>query len=367
MGARAARPGLCSWARRALRGQGSRGYARGAVSRPASVSFTFALLLASTACHSPPSHDLHAYEGQAFASIVELRWFDSADDGRARLAAEAALSIAADVERVASVWRTDSELSDLNRRAERAGCHEVSPVLAAALGRAHRWSEVTGGAFDPLVGAVLEAQGYYRGEDPGAIDPETLAGRLGPELWEVGDDFVRAHAGDLRFDLGGMAKGWAVDEMVESLSGISGNLAVAGGPSALRAAGPGPDGQGWPFEVELDRRRVWMLRDEAVAVSRKLSQPVFLDGKLVSHLIDPRRVAPVEHATLSAVVRAETAEMADVLATAVLVLGTEAAREWLCSGLFEGLNEVWTLDVEAPTAERPRQLHAQRIFPGDRR
>ncbi len=337
------------------------------MSRPASVSFTFALLLASPACHTPPSHDLHAHEGHAFASIVELRWFDSGDDGRARSAADSALAIADDVERVSSVWRTDSELSGLNRRAERAGRHEVSPVLAAALGRAHRWSELTGGAFDPLVGAVLEAQGYYRGEDPGAIDPEALAGRLGPELWEVVGESVRALADGLRFDLGGMAKGWAVDEMVESLSAGSGNLVVAVGPSAVRAAGAGPGGQGWPFEVELDRRRTWMLRNEAVAVSRKLSQPVFLEGKLVSHLIDPRRLAPVDHTTLSAVVRAETAEMADVLATAVLVLGTDAARAWLLTPPFDGLNEVWTLDVEAPSAERPRRLRAQRIFPGEPR
>lgn len=294
------------------------------------------LLVGCAATGAPPAGSAltrFEFENQAFAARVQVVLYAD-DSGAAFEAAQAAFDRARRIEALASVWSSDSALQELNRRAKRAGRFAVEPELTAALTRFRELSESTGGAFEPTVGALLSLQGYYSDGGLGASTPTEaqralLEPRIGSQAYDVESGYVRTHLGGVRFDLGAVAKGWAADAMLSELSerGVRHALVSLGG-SAVAALEAPPGESGWPFEVELGDALLELdLSEEAVAISAQLSQPVFLDGALVSHLIDPSRLRPIDHGTLRLVVRHPSAEVADALATAMLVAGAERAPE----------------------------------------
>lgn len=283
----------------------------------------------------------------------------SADGAGAFIAADAAFDRAVRLEGLASVWEPDSDLARLNGALGEAGEHRLSGELAEVLSTARELSRQTEGAFDPTVGSVLAAQGYYSetGEAaaPGESDLQRLRGLVGLEAWslEVGGDasggrptnaVLSTWQPGVRFDLGGLLKGLAADAMADELTdrGFERALIDLGGSMVL-ALDPPPDTDGWPYLIELRGNDVeWTLRHEAVAISEQLSQPVFLDGRLVSHLIDPRTLGPVEHTTLMAAVRNPSGAVADALSTATLVLGVHgAATCFTRAGNGPPLGSIW--------------------------
>ena len=112
-------------------------------------------------------------------------------------------------ERRFSRFRDDSELSQLNRSQGRVA---VSRELFAALLRARAYVELTGGIFDPAIGAGLVAHGYDRSFKPGALDREGKASLVRvASLSEVALDAETCtveRPEHIRIDLGGMIKGW---------------------------------------------------------------------------------------------------------------------------------------------------------------
>jgi len=288
-----------------------------------------------------------------FATPFELR-LAGPDLGDLELAAEATFAECRRIEGLTSVWLAGSALSRFNAAAARAGRHEVPEELARIVERSLTFCAESGDAFDPTVGALLTLYGYYRGGGD-APNPEAIAAvrkRVGGHVLGVDGDSIVTELDGVRLDLGGVAKGWAVDCMTEVLraAGVKSAL-ISGGGSVVMAIGdaPGVPGEkrGWPFEAFLgDHSETWWLLDEAVATSGQLSQPTFVGGKIASHLIDPRTGGPVDHLTLLSIVRASAATDADLASTALLVLGTERARARLASGSMPDAQEAWTVDVD---------------------
>ena len=251
--------------------------------------------------------------------------------------AEEAFGVAAAVERLANNWDPQSELSRLNR-SESTDPLPVSAELAELLECALAGRERTGGAFDPSVGCVLEAMGFYGGEQrllqPDELDAlrpllgahtlrlERADGAQGVRLWRA--------APQVHVDLSALAKGWAVDRVVELLRerGVRRAFVAAGG-STVYGLGPGPPGEelgGWTFQVpDGVLWRTWWLADEAVSTSGRISMPLDPGGERVSHLIDPRTARPVEAGWGMSVFRGPSAAQADLASTALLVLGREEA------------------------------------------
>jgi thiamine biosynthesis lipoprotein len=264
-------------------------------------------------------------------------------------AAEAALALRAAAlfeasERIFSRFRDDSELGRLNRA---PGPARVSEHLFDVLRKARAHAERTGGAFDPGVGAAMVAAGYDRSFSPGALDREAPpnAPPARASILEIGLDeatrTVHRPAGAL-IDLGGMVKGWTVDRAAALLPVVS--ALDAGGDAVLR--GSGPEGEGWIVEIEdpRDPSRVVLslrARDRAVATSaanRRRWRAGALDQH---HLIDPRTGKPAATDLAQATVLAPSAELADVLAKAVFVLGSREGARLLAR--FEGVGGVLVL------------------------
>ena len=225
-----------------------------------------------------------------------------------------------------------SELSRINAA---GGSLDASPQMWDVLHRARRWWRRTRGAFDPSLLPSLEAAGYDRpfhrlevfpALNPG--DPEGSSHAVGMEglKLELARERRRVYLEPgLRLDLGGIVKGWTVDRAAELLKDTDAFLVDAGGD--VRARGDGVTPPGWPVGVQdpADPQRdvgVLLLRHGAVATSavhrRRWVRP---DGLQAHHIIDPSTGRPAKADLVAATVTADTAEEADVLATALVVLG----------------------------------------------
>ncbi|MCC6521224.1 MAG: FAD:protein FMN transferase [Polyangiaceae bacterium] len=246
------------------------------------------------------------------------------------------------VRRIAAVFRraerrfsrfsAESELSRLNERHEPMA---VSRALFAALRRAQRFTEQTFGAFDPTIGTALVAAGYDRSFAPGILDRASPSGWRAPApgMAAVVLDAARRTAfvpHGVSVDLGGMIKGSTVDAAARWLP--AGGVVEAGGDARLEGAGP--DGRGWVVEVEDpgDAARVvaaFRVRDRGVATSAPNRRRWRAGAEERHHLIDPRTGAPAVSDLAQVTIVAASAEEADVLATAVFVLGAGQGRRLL--------------------------------------
>ena len=169
------------------------------------------------------------------------------------------------------------------------------------------------------------------------MDAASLEVRLDPPA-------LRKRRPDLALELSGIAEGHAVDALAARLAarGVPRFLVEVGGE--LRGRGAGPDGRAWRVGVERPvpgpSRVGWVvvLDDAALATSGTQRNRRVVDGRLRTHVLDPRRGRPVSHALRAVSVRAPRAATADAWATALLVLGPEegwrVARRESLAALF---------------------------------
>jgi thiamine biosynthesis lipoprotein len=197
-------------------------------------------------------------------------------------------------ERRYSRFRPDSELSRVNRA---TGPVTVSAEMFGVLRRARHYTMLTGGVFDPAVGAALLALGYDRSFSSGALDREGAGHPPRPlSILDVVLDETTStvcRPPDLQIDLGGFVKGRTVD-LAGSLLPVPGVI-DAGGDALAR--GDGPDGSGWVVDAH--------------------------------HLIDPRARRSADSDLAQVTVVATSTELADVLAKTAFILGSRAARCFL--------------------------------------
>ncbi len=255
-----------------------------------------------------------------------------------------------------SRFRPDSELSRLNRS---GGCpFRASAFLRRVLREALEAAEQSGGLYDPTVLGALEAAGYDRSL---ADIPAVSAARRAPPA--AGHERVTFVSGGriilrdgVRLDLGGFAKGWAVDAAVRFMRRVPSWVINAGGD--LRAAGPGPSGEGWLVGIEDPWRpdrdlAVIRVRDRAVATSSIWRRRWRTADGWAHHIIDPRTGRPAETGLASVTVVAPSAAQAEVLTKTVLLLGPRQGLERLesepsCAGVLvtDRGDVLWSGDME---------------------
>jgi FAD:protein FMN transferase len=244
--------------------------------------------------------------------------------------------LAAAVEQVdeqMSPWKPDSALTRLNR-APVDDWVELPAETMEVMGCALDVHRLSAGAFDPCVGALVNAWGF--GAERDAPDAQAIrAARQSipwpaPRCLELDEPQGRARRrAPLQLDLCGIAKGYAVDRMAALLRQHGVRHALAALDGELRAVGS--QASGLPWAVALERpeegRRavhgVIELEDLAVATSGDYRRFVKLGHARVAHTMDARRGAPVNNAVASVTVLAPTCMQADAWATALLVAGPD--------------------------------------------
>ena len=233
-----------------------------------------------------------------------------------------------------STYDAASEVSRFNA----ARTTEPFPMSAdtmAVIGRALDISLETGGAFDITVGPLVDAWGFgptVRGHVlPTDNEVARLLTRVGSMRLELDLDggTVRKDTPELAVDLSAIAKGHAVDRVAEILSthGIDRYMIEVGGE--VRTAGVNERGGVWRIGIErpdpsgASIQRVVELGDAALATSGDYRNFYEVDGRRLSHTIDPRTGRPVTHALAAVSVIDESCARADALATALEVLGPD--------------------------------------------
>jgi thiamine biosynthesis lipoprotein len=227
-------------------------------------------------------------------------------------------SIVAEINQAMSPYLAQSELSVFNR-ADTLDWQHCSAPLALVADQALEMSRFTGGAFDPTVGPVVNRFGF------GPIH----GGWARPEDLSVSASGLRKRSAGLTLDLCGIAKGYALDRIIDGLPSVGVEAALVELGGEVRTLGHHPDGRAWQVGIERPDAEIGVVGRIiapgrlALATSGTGRQYVSLGQGGVSHLIDPRTARPVDAVPASVSVLADTAMRADGLATALMVMGME--------------------------------------------
>lgn len=309
------------------------------------------LLWVLLALSAPVRAQWHVYRDTAMTTSVELEfWAEDAD--RADAIAERVLAVFHQVDRQMSRYRDDSELSRVNRDAAQ-GPVPVSDSLFRVLAKAQAVSELSQGAFDITFGSVGYFYDFRAGRKPSEAELQQGLAQVDYRAVEL-DPQARTvhfrHPGVVT-DLGGIAKGYAVDLGVERLrqAGVRHARLSAGGDMRLHG-----DKRGRPWLVGVkdpraDGRQAVVLPLSEVSISTSGDyERFFIDesGERIHHILSPRTGKPV-HGVQSVTVLGPDTLSTDGLSTAVFVLGWE-----------QGLAMIEALDgFDAIVIDDQRRMH----------
>ena len=228
-----------------------------------------------------------------------------------------------EVEQVCSRFRSDSELSRVNRSTDREV--SVSRILAEVI-RAGEWArDSTDGLVDIGVGSSVVGWGYDRTFEQVTSLPNQPVATPAPE-WDLRSRVLRRSPHTI-LDLGGIAKGWACDRAVEL--GMASVVSAGGDIRSVDSGTAVPVVDPWGEMTARVELGVGGLATSSTARRRWM-----VGSREVSHLIDPRNMEPVRTPVLSATVVARSAVDAETGAKAVLLNGEDgltwaASADWI--------------------------------------
>jgi FAD:protein FMN transferase len=256
---------------------------------------------------------------------------EGAGTAHLRAAGEEAVGTIQRLEAQLSFYRATSDVGRVNANAARQPVR-VGPELFQLLVRARELHVATDGMFDITVGPLMRCWRFSGGSGavPEAAALEAARQCVGMQLVELdeADRTVRFARAGVEIDLGGIAKGYALEEAVAVLreAGVQRAL-LHGGTSSVYGMGSPAAGGEWKVAIEYPPNEplaVVALRDQALSVSAVHGRWFEEDGAEYGHVMDPTRGRPVAGALLAAAV-CDSPTDADALATALLALGPSDA------------------------------------------
>jgi thiamine biosynthesis lipoprotein len=241
------------------------------------------------------------------------------------------------IDRLMSHYKADSPLSRLNREAAQAPV-QVDQELFDFIVDSMRYYRDSDGAFDITVGPLMKAWGFFKGEGrlPTAGDLEEARRHVGGNhvILNAADRTIRFDQPGVELDLGGIAKGYAVDRVVRLLKdrGVPAALVSAGGSTTYGLGAP-PGRAGWDVTIQdpVNPQNIALtvqLENRALSVSGSYGKWFESGGVRYSHIMDPRSGMPVE-GVLSVAVMTATGTAGDALDDAFFVLGPGGSRQYL--------------------------------------
>jgi len=283
----------------------------------------FMFLVQGSLAGEPPDEEQVRYVMGTTATVQA--W--APDSEMAANAVEAAYAAFDRVDSLMSTWRDDSVISSLNR-SEPGQWVEVGPEVCHLLHKAKTVAIASQGAFDPTILPLVRLWGFRGGQvalpDSAALAVTRLT--VDHHLLEVDLATGRARLLEpgMAVDLGGIAKGYALDIAAEAMrrTGATGGVIDLGGNILTFGQGPHPK-VGIVDPTREDRLLTGVaLADASVATSGQYERYLTIQGRICGHILDPRTGWPVSPG-VSATVVAEKAVLADALATAAVVLGVD--------------------------------------------
>lgn len=279
------------------------------------------LMVFTTSCSAAPARDSLSF--QAMDTFMQLDVYGA--DG-------AAQTIKGEILRLDSLFSVADEDSDVYRL-NHSGTATVDEATANIAAKSLSVCADTNGALDVTVFPVVEEWGFISGDYQ--IPPESKIN----ELLDVVDyTSVSVEGTEIkipegaRLDFGAVAKGYAADKAVQVLreNGASGAILNLGGTVAVY--GKKPNADGWKIGVaDPDNSAAYVgyltCRDDKIIATSGSYERYFEgeDGKIYSHIIDPKTGYPVYNGMLSVTVISDSGILSDALSTALFVMGREQA------------------------------------------
>ncbi len=270
------------------------------------------------------------------ACVYAIEAYGPDRDGLPRVLDEA-LDEVDRIDRLMSHYKPESPLSRINREASQ---HPVAvpAELFDFLVESMRYTRESSGAFDITVGPLMKAWGFFGGEGrmPSAAALDAARRLVGPAhvSLNAASRTVSFDRAGVALDLGGIAKGYAVDRVVALLEKrqVAAALVSAGGSTIYGMDAP-PDANAWQVSIQdpVDARkaaRTIALKDRALSVAGRSEKSFEANGVRYSHIMDPRTGTPVQ-GVLTVAVLARSGTEGDALDDALFVLGVDASRPYV--------------------------------------
>lgn len=300
------------------------------------VIWSLLAVLALSACDNAPS--VRVLEGKTMGTQWRVSFAPLDSEREAWLRQRIEQQLDRD-DRTLSTWKEDSVLSRFNRY-QGTLPQPVSADMADIITIALRIGQQTGGAMDITLGPLVNLWGFGPARPP-AHTPD--AGQIAAAKAQTGLQHLRVIQGvegqwlqkdlpGLSVDLSTLGEGYATDHLARlmELEGITDYLVSVGG--AVLSRGKNPQGRPWRVAIQkpTDRENAVQalvdLQGHGISTAGSYRNYYELDGKRISHVIDPASGRPIEHKLVSATVIAPTALEADGWDTGLMVLGSEKAQ-----------------------------------------
>ena len=233
---------------------------------------------------------------------------------------------------IMSDYLPESELSKLSRTSGSGQKVTISDELWEIMRLSKKISRKSKGAFDITIGPLsqLWRRAVRRNEFPDSSKIQEATNRVNHKYIRLypAEQAVKLKKESMRLDLGGIAKGYAVDKSFEYLSQKGISIALVDGGGDIRLGNPPPGEAGWKISVsDLDLtgnelNKVLELRNCAIATSGDTYRFIEWKGKRYSHIIDPRTGYGITQQRKTTVI-VPNATMADALASALSVMGPQ--------------------------------------------
>ena len=259
----------------------------------------------------------------------------AADENVANQAFSAAFARIAALDATLSDYETDSELNALSRAAPTPHPVGVSDDLWAVLSAAQHLSAETQGAFDVTVGPLtkLWRRARRQGQLPSPSRLRAAQAATGYEslVLHPQRQAVQLLKPNMRLDVGGLAKGYAVDQALAELERFGVTRALVNASGDMSASGPPPGTVGWLVGIAPLKPRALpsvfgRLAHQSIATSGDAFQFVEIDGQRYSHIVDPRTGLGLSQRSSVTILAAKGID-ADAIASAVSVLGPDKGLE----------------------------------------
>lgn len=264
--------------------------------RVADYSLWLFLLWTLAACSPPPLYQQQSY---VFGTLVEVSVY-GVPEAQARRATAAVLARFDELHRTLHAWQP-SDLSRINAALAQGERATVTPELAAMLQEAQTLSEQSDGLFNPAIGGLVALWGFHADAPQARVpDAKAIAGWVDkqPRMADlvIGQDRVGSSNPALQLDLGGYAKGRALDDAAALLKahGIDNALVnIGGNVIALGSHGDRP----WRVGIQHPRQPGTLATldlhgGEAIGTSGDYQRFFEVSGRRYCHLIDPRSGRP---------------------------------------------------------------------------
>jgi len=306
------------------------------------------VLLGSTTCAGEPPmmfEETRSLMGTYVKVVVY------SDEKTAEESISAAFARLEEIEKIASIFDEESEAFKLNRDGH---LDTPSDELLQLINMSLDYSELTEGSFDITCQPLLDLWDYKPDADKQfwELDEATQTERINETLKLVGSDKIVVEENRIYFKeegmkitLGGIAKGYAVDEALKVIKGMGIRYALIDAGGDIGTLGSKPAGELWSIALvnpddTSQSLATFKVSDKSVATSGNYER-YFDPEKEVHHILNPKTGYSAA-GCISVTIIAESCTQADALATGVFVMGAQEGM-----GLVESLDDVECLIVDA--------------------